>query len=509
MSLINPLPLLIPVKGLNVRDPVQLLDENFSPYLENWDPEPQYLKQRFPWKVFCKPESGKLVTGLGVYGAPGTAYKLFAYVQSTAANKIYDITSGTASLGYTAPDKVGDEAEAFNFSGRLGFMIEASGASTEAAVYDGSSWAAMGFTYSGNPIYGRIGTSFKGRVYFFSGTYLYYSTLSAVTGACTRLNLQEIMDSSSTLAWAGRLTSPDRDAAQEYLAFGDSAGGVYVYAGDSPESSTWHIIGRFRTAPPLGYNSILEFANDIWISTQTGVISLRALFTNANKSIDEISPSVNVNPRWGKLAKQYATFWSYPLRSVYWPEQNKIYCNMPGYLSESEAYTAAYNTVWVHNVTSGGWIPQTTGAFDSGNCRAMVYFNDNIYIATSDTVMCIDKTNSNGWQDRVYTDSANVSYNLPLLSAPFDLGKMGVIKGFEPSISCDWTSWPAGDFGMKAVGDYGVSVSGLTKISAPVGYSRPFFNCGAAGRSFQYRMEGYPGSGGTEGLKLFSMRGLA
>ena len=181
------IPLPVPVKGLNRRDPLSSMDPNYAPWILNWMPEAQYIKVRAGWEIFATMTDENTVLGLASHadGSSGTGSKLFAYCQGAATNnEIYNITAGgnfvtgDAEAGGPASGTA-DEAYQTKYGRRTAFFTEASFAN-DARVFDGSTWATPGFTYGGLPVGSPVALHFKGRMFiFYADGKVYWSELGS------------------------------------------------------------------------------------------------------------------------------------------------------------------------------------------------------------------------------------------------------------------------------------------------------------------------------------------
>lgn len=304
-------PLGIPVKGLNARDPLAKMDPLYSPWVYNFEPESQYLRVRKGWELHANlttiADSAK-----GILGYTETG--LFVYTaKATENNKIWNVTTTTPAVvssgGPTDDDDV--TVQAAKFAKRAAFVTSTAGDDC-ASVVSGSSWSLWGFTY--DPGTGAVAlstlvtASYRGRVYIFSGTDMYYSTLAAVTGATTKIDLSTLFVENASIVWAKTLTDATNKPTESMLVFGNSAGEILVYAGDNPGATNWELVARLKTAPPLNYNSVIEYNSDIWIATASGMVSLKRLFSlGVNAEVDDTSPSAAINPYWRQIVSQTAS----------------------------------------------------------------------------------------------------------------------------------------------------------------------------------------------------------
>lgn len=505
------IPLEIPVLGLNRRDPLSMMDPRYAAWIDGWEPEPQFVRIRNGIIIHAN-MSTKCddILGLGAYGTTA----LYVYTQKdTENNKIWNVTSSgvPSAAAETCADDTADEAYLVKFGNRSAFTVEAD-YSDCGRVYDGSSWTAWGFTYDPGtgaaPIGGRVVVSFKGRVYIFSGTGLYYSALAAVTGATTYVDFSTRLNESGSIVWAGVLTSPSNKGDELFLAFGNSKGEVLVYAGDNPGATNWEQVAYFKISPPLWYNSALQYNNDIWIATSTGIISVRKLFESSVGgqigNPDVVSVSSAINPYWIQLTSA-STSWGHTRCSMaYWPEQNKVYVLMLGYIGSDGTYISNEVTLFSYNAFTGAWMPSGVLSGYATSLGSLTYFNNGLYFWLKRGTDTFVLKMSTAFKDEILTAPGTYSTLVPVLQSAYtNLGNNDHNKqvvGFECLINTDLSS-----IGMHAAADFGRKVSDQSRQTLLLGNSNAAFHVGVKGTYLQYRIQGMMTDTSTEGLELYSM----
>lgn len=501
-----PIQLGVPIGGLNLKDALFGMGANHTPWAANWDFNEQSIKVRGGYRIHAA--CAGPVMGLGSYGARGNAaYKLFAYVFENPASRIYDVTSSTPVAAHTTGDDLADECYATHYAGRLGLVTEGPTANAD-RYYDGASWAALGFTYSGNPIGGRTLFSYKGRVFILSGNYVYYSSIvGGVTGAMDRLDLSSLCETGS-LMWGGVLSSPGDNASQLYIVFGCSDGEILVYQGDHPGADTWAQVAKFKTAAPLSYNSAISFKNDIWVLTHAGIQSVRDLFEKSAETALQEGVSTNINPIWTKLTAAYGEHYSdRGISAAYWPEKNRLYVLIPASVSEAGTILTDYATMFVHNTITGSWgLHQIyCGQISTYYPHSVTYYNNGIYYASGNNVVKLD--DAYGKDEKPDDPGVYLNFDIPLKSAFTNLGseiRAKTLKGLEPVLK---TEYSGATFGMKAAADFGRRTSARATVALQSGFNFPFYGAGVEGNYLQYQFDGTANGGttNTTGLEVFSV----
>lgn len=505
-----PIPVELPILGMNRRDARSAMDPRYAEWALNWEPEPQYCRVRNGWSIHCTLQDVSMVLGLGKH-----QNELYAYTQGPSGNNdIYDVTSSTESLDHTTGSSTPDEAYPVNAANQLYFVTEHSWANG-ARYYDGSTWNNWGFTEGGGSIGGRVMTSYKGRIYIFNGQDMYYSAVGAVTGATTKVDYTSIFKEAPGVIWAGVITNSTGTAQETYLAFGNGAGEILVYGGDNPGAANWTQVGKFKISPPVFYNSALEINNDIWIPTTSGLASLKELFKAGSSSSSRFyNVSWPIDPYWTNLIREINDdigFYNNYLSTAYWPEQNKVFILVSGSIDEDGTYDNTVHTLLCYNTITEAWTVNTLGQMSDtglgGDVRSLTYFNNGLYLATSNVVMKYDLTK---WTDEAYDSvSTRSAFSYKLHSAYQNMGshhKFKKVRGFVPIAKTDFTGALSNELpSMKSAVDFGSQVSAAEKAKLISGYNQPFYACGNTGTYFQWRLEGEGDSASSDGYELYAM----
>lgn len=506
---VQPINLPAPTGGADFLSPLSEMGDVNSPWLENIDVENRSLKVRRGYVRHAEIAAQSAILGIGVYGrkAASSSNKLFAYSQGAGSNTIYNITTTTPSLDHTAGSGTADEAAPLGAASKLYFLTEADFANCN-RYFDGASWNAWVGAAGG-----RIGVSYKNRIYIFSGTTLYYGALDAVTGVGGggSLDLSTVFEDGGNIAWATVLSSPGERASEIYLAFGTDGGEVLVYAGAYPADATWTLIGRFRAAPPIGYDAIIRYYNDTYIITESGVVSLKDLFQRGSVASNEETASSQIDAYWRTLIKKSTyNFWGGARRGAsgcYWPEENKIFILVPGYVDIDGNYSSSYATMFIMNVITRAWSWHKITNIDlSSTFGGLTYFRNNIYFFVDDTIMTYSPTlyKDEAWD----TASSYFSYPFAIHGAYNNFGSKNSnkrIHGYEPILKTDFGG---SNFGIKAAADFGRQVSNRTDVGLLDGYNIPYYSVGAEGTYLQYRLEGSSDTASTDGLEFFGIGAL-
>jgi len=500
----DPIPLSVPILGLNRKDPLAKMDPQYSPWLLNWEPEAQYLRIRNGW---IREYNFAALTDIFALQSDGNYIYAYGSAVGGGAHEIYrhdDLINPAFTLGGNAATS----ATPGKFSSTITFMADINGFVYSAALLSGG-WALWTLGDAGiNVAPGMSLVGFKGRAYtgmaYAAGKFLNYYDFQAIqNGTMAQVSLDYLFDNNQAVRWIKRLTSPSMRADELFLAFGNYAGEILVYAGDNPDADNWEQIGEFQTSKPLWFSSALEYKNDVWIPTETGIVSLKKLFTQGSQGNEDISVSGAIDDYWTELSRARGGS-SVKCSMVYWPEQNKIYVLRPGFIDEDGTYTSTDATLFVHNPISGAWVPQRiAGLHPTANAHSLLYHNNGLYFATGIAVM---KLEPDTYADGAYNVSNQTNaFATPLQSAYMNLGsehKYKKTEGFQPIIKTDFDG---SKVGMQAASDFGRKVSSTSYSNLQDGYQIANYNVGAEGTFLQYRFDGVSDISSTDGYKLYSV----
>jgi hypothetical protein len=515
------IPISAPVGGVNYRDPLVGMEEIYAPQLINFTPEARYVETRKPWKIHATLTAGEL--GQNIYGLAawrpqeGSAAKLFAITEGPDGGgdrEIWDVTTATPTKAVDMATSVSDEMYPAYFNANMALMTEYV---SESYRYNGSTWTAWGLTYSSSTVGGRTVASYKGRIYLFTGRTCYYSqTIGAVTGASSLRNFGEILESAGDIWWAGVVASPSNVPNETYLAFGTNDGEVLVYGGDYPDSASWSIVGRYRTSPPTGYNSILQIQNDILLMTTSGVISIRDLMGRGSIRDADQMLSALIAPYWSTFMGRLSAWQRGRVSATYWPEEDKVYILVPGHLFyniyNDPTINDAEATMFVYNMQTRAWGVHRLVGVDGDAIGALTYSNNSLYFYTGNVIMTINKsgTGESAYKDEIWDDPGKYEFiPIDMQTAPINFGTRKQVHAFEATVNSKETGE---SLLVSAISDLGRSESSCATVPLTGGYAIPHYGVGTIGRFAQMRMYGFLGpsvDSSTAGIKIYSLGVIA
>ena len=491
------IPFPIPLKGMNWLDSLSRMSPEYSPWLLNVELEPGYIRSRgtFREDIDLTSEAADVSPlTLGVYDKDN----LFVYLDATSGNhKIYEISTGTATLSHTTGAATATEAYPVKHASALYFLTDATTYSDENRYYNGS-WNSWGFTSGGSDVGGKVGGSHKGRLYFFDGQTGYYSELGELTGEVGgQWDVSELFDSADDVAFFTTMSSPSGAIDQQYAVIGNLDGEILVYAGDFPDADDWEQVGKFKIAPVLNYNCSLAYNNDVLIPCAYGLVSTRKLFQHGSDISQRITLGNKFDPYWqvhtrnifGSSTDRYL---STRASIAYNPVTNKIHVIMRGFTDKDETLDQFQYSVFVYSAYNDGW---TVHAADSGTNNSngnIVYYDGDVYFGSGQYITRYDHDFFN--LDTV--DNNLVAGEWYAEGAYSDLGspkKHKHLKGFDALIK---TTLTGSQIDAQTAANFGMEISVATSQTYPTGFTgdvsfrNPMFNAGVRGNYLQWRMNG-------------------
>ena len=498
-------PVPVPVKGVNFRDSRDKMPLNTCEWMLNMNPEAQSLKVR-PAYVEHAVVAGQIALSLVSYNNE----ELFCYVyngDASSFNEVHDVTTSTPTVEYTAGTDASSSVKPNFFGGRVGFMAaNTTVGPDESPYYNGSTWQDWATPDL------EFGGFHKGRLYGGEDGDIEYGDVGAITFTAGTLAIDELFEEGTSVAFISTMSSPLNTPKEQYLAIASNAGEVLVFAGDFPDAPNWEIVAKIKGAriaevgSTFGSNLSLQYNGDVYYITRNGLASVQRLMQYGADDLENTMISYPIQDYWTRLFAELPDFYIARASVAFWPEQNKIYVLVPGFLDVDGNYSDFQNasTMFVYNVISKGWgIHKVTTVDSTYGAFCLTYHDNNIYYCAGDRVVKVDV---DAFADEDLSDGSTAAYDVQLYSAHTNFGddrKRKKIIGFDAIVKTDFGT---GKLGMEAASDFGRKKSDNTSYAAfQDGYSNPFFRTGISGNYLQYRWEGTSDTASTDGFELLSM----
>ena len=511
-----------PVGGINLRDSFATMDPSYSPWLINADAENGY--------VAARPGIINYVSGAGVGTHPGSFialgsfsssplgdYKLYGWYRPSdafAQSQIIDLAAGT--VAFTTPSKTPSAVTAYSFASHTFFMTNYE-TNNDNTIFDGSSWSAVNLTGGLAPSYFIVG--YKGHLYGAGASLAYgwHSTIGGIAGATNAEDLTNFFETKGYIAFIAPFSSADGLTNDVFLAFGSSSGEILVYSGENPGSSTWSLRARFKVGKPLGYQAWIPYNNDALLLTETGLVSLRSLFTTGYSAEINNTLSALVDPYWIALVKNQAqNYWNPPFNQwsgVYWPEKKRILILANGAMSSDLGtyYTTSGNlyTIFSLNLLTNAWSiwqPQPGILSGPSNVNSLTYFNGKVYLCVGGEVQKIDDT---VFHDNYYDEVGGVarSYTASITGAYSNLGMPAQVKKVSALELIQSSDFASNKISAFLQGDFTPVPATVNRTTTSTTYgttNRTAYLVGAKGVYHQYGVSLTSDTSSTTGYKLYA-----
>lgn len=168
-----------------------------------------------------------------------------------------------------------------------------------------SSLSDVGYTLTGFPSL-DCPLAFKNRLYFISGDWsIAYSGVQSISGNLTSFEMGSYFKKGGKLLSIANWTQDAGNGADDLFVLISTEGEVLIYAGTSPESDDWRMIGTFSIAKPVGKRCWAQLGADLILITQRGYFPLSSVLSDLranrallNQKIDGITQGRDFTKRW-------------------------------------------------------------------------------------------------------------------------------------------------------------------------------------------------------------------
>lgn len=168
-----------------------------------------------------------------------------------------------------------------------------------------SSLNNVGYTLTGFPIL-DCPLAFKNRLYFISGDFqIAYSGIQSISGELTAFDVGSFFKKGGKLLSIANWTQDAGNGADDLFVLISTEGEVLIYAGTSPETYDWRMIGTFSVAKPVGKRCFSQLGADLILITQRGYFPLSSVLSDLranrallNQKIDGITQGRDFTKRW-------------------------------------------------------------------------------------------------------------------------------------------------------------------------------------------------------------------
>lgn len=360
-----------PIGGLNRRDALAQMPQQDAYIFENILPGTTSCSLRLGCTQY-QDGTGVPVTSLCTY-ASGNNEIMFGLVDTT----LYDISVKDDMIS-SKTGVVGDDIQSTMFSNAADnaqWLICTTGHDAPFG-YDGAAWHDLVITdaggFPGSSSFINYATPYKGRLYFaYRGLCgFYYLPPGAIQGAAEYFDLGQIARKGGEVVAIGNFSEDAGDGPHQYIVFITSKGEYIMYSGDDPgDASSWQLVGRYTYAPPIGRHALCDYAGDLLIMTQEGVMQLSQIRKLADTRNELVALSSKLGDVFEKHV-QYDTMYGWFI--ILYPRGGILQATIPEGFAPSAGFTN-----YVMNTTTQAWTTVLSHEWD-GICwtvfRGQLYF---------------------------------------------------------------------------------------------------------------------------------------
>lgn len=337
-----------PYKGWDASTPLEDMDPASAIVLDNFFPEPGYVRVRGGYVQHA--------TGLG----SGPVESLFAWRGAAGAEKLFG-ACGSSIYEVTNPGPVGSAAVTGLSSARFqhthhttsggNFLFIVNGADSP-RHYDGTSWGTptiTGITPSDaihvNSHQRRLWLTLK------NSTKAAYLPVDAIAGTASVVDFGPLFSRGGYLVGMATWTIDSGSGMDDHAVFISSNGQAAIYAGTDPaSSSTWALKGVYDLSPPIGRRCFVKAGGDVALITIDGIVPLSQAIVLDRAVARRIALTGRIQRVMNEAARKYAGLFGWQVFS--YPRGTAVVLNVP-----IEEGTKAYQ--YVVNPLTGAWCRYT------------------------------------------------------------------------------------------------------------------------------------------------------
>lgn len=505
-----------PFAGQSDKQPVAALPYPNSEICENFNLDDSIPSLRHGEKVFLT-DNANLSLALAVYGAQTSGAYLIRVCEDGANVYFQDISSGVVVVGLTVPlaNTVGVVATLY-FNKYLFFCGDGEllSSHTGPQFFNGTAWGLATYTWPANfsPFGGAV---FNHRAYFIgykasavSAQYA-YTEIDAITGTTHLVDLSTVQSLNGSLIGIRSVTYFRYYQQKNVLAFLFDSGEILIYDGSYPDGSDWSQSGQYIIPRPLSYDCFIECRDDTYIITESGLISLRDLFTKGTvqgaEGVLQNSISFTISSRWKQIiAATGTTFSNYGVQGAFDKTKDRLVVSFPYYVDRNDGsldFTRGMRLIY--SFISNAWTEHAYKTPATTLAIRLTFYQKNMYYLNSGTtkngVMKMEGA-TNYADERI--GSAAAGYDFHLRPAPLPTSKTGIsqITGAEVIMTTDIYS----SVNFKFIGDIGAQTTAAQQTSGNGAFStKCMVNAGLAQATYvQLDISGTTTTGSTIGLDI-------
>lgn len=426
-----------------------------SPYCEILD---NFIPQQGSMELRKGNDRWGYVAGADVYDlSTYSTTNLFAFVQSLLTIDWIDMTAGGAGTNVYSLAGSENDIQTLYFNGYLyyfGANDLAVGGALGPRRYDGSTWAAVTYTWplSFNPFGGCV---HKRRAYFIDRgkpRYAYSNTDATGASATLLVDLSSVVNSSSPLYIIRSLSMTENVNPANIAVFIFANGDVLGYEGSYPHSSDWEQMARFRISNPIYQNSFCDVKGDTILFTETEILSLRNLFISGYSKERSEGIGAAIKNRYQQIvagikANGAANAFK-DITGIYDEANDRLVIKFPNYIDRDGSIVVTRVLNLNYDFTLDAWyetfqVDATGTALQPVNARAGTYFQGYVYESLigplNNTGVMRLQSATDYLDDSRTSGGAQTGITFDLVTAPLSVSKFGVsqLDGIEIIMKSD------------------------------------------------------------------------
>ncbi|MCA1859312.1 hypothetical protein LE191_04205 [Janthinobacterium sp. HSC-3S05] len=461
-----------PTAGLNSRDPLQSMQQQYAINLTNFLSTPQGVSVREGYRDYATGIEGYVNTLMPYNAVPPASDKLFA----AAGTRIYNATQiGPASESITG--LLSSQWSHINFTGTAGHYLIACNGVDAPRHWNGSNWVT--WTYNASPTTpGQIGgisdpvrfesvISHQKRLWFVekNSTVAWYLPINSIGGAAISFDFGALFPRGGTLTALTSWSMNGGTGMQNYLVAISSSGDTVIYDGTDPSDSTkWALKGTWRLGAPVGNRCFLAFGGDTLLLSQDGLMPLSKYM---QQTTNEAALTDSIRPTLATLTNTQRGLPGFQIHDYL--ARNLLILNVPQINPDS-------NIQFIYNTITGGW-----SLFTGWPAQCWATLGDSVYFGNRGSVSVgfvgyKDAAETDGQGGNTYTATAQQAFSYfekPGIKKRFVRAKVNLLSASgRPNVrlACrvDWATDAPQNVGSATAADaatWGSSIFGASEWS--------------------------------------------
>ncbi len=360
-----------PVRGWNARDALASMRPDEAVKIENYIPSATSVDLRQGSDTFVGEFAAPVETLIPFQSPLGA--KLFA----AAGTAIYDVTAGTKVPVVTGMANARWQYSSMSNAG--GYWLHMVNGADYLQLSDGATWESV----TGVSTHAITGVDTRklinvclhqSRLWFVEkdSCKVWYLGTNAIAGAATLFDLSSVFRGGGFLQAMGSWTIDSGSGMDDHAAFISSTGEIAIYQGTDPSSiSTWSLKGRYSVGAPIGYRCLEQYASDLLIISQDGLLPMSKALASSRVST-AVSLTDKINKPMAQATTDYASNFGWSV--CLFPRENCLVVNIPVASGGSEQFV-------MYTIT-GAWT-----RFTNWHMNCMCRFGSKFYFGTNSAVV--------------------------------------------------------------------------------------------------------------------------